>query len=117
MLFRSSYKSYCILVNDNFTPKTRERMKIMENTNNGFIIAEKDLELRESGDFFGTRQHGIPNMKIANLYRDMDVLKYVQNYVQKILNEDIELKLEKNKIIKENMDKVYDKLKEGIIMN
>lgn len=114
---RGSYKSYCILVNDNFTPKTRERMKIMENTNNGFIIAEKDLELRESGDFFGTRQHGIPNMKIANLYRDMDVLKYVQNYVQKILNEDMELKLEKNKIIKENMDKVYDKLKEGIIMN
>ena len=56
-------------------------------------------------------------MKIANLYRDMDVLKYVQNYVQKILNEDMELKLEKNKIIKENMDKVYDKLKEGIIMN
>ena len=76
---------------------TKERMKIMCQTNNGFIISEKDLELRGSGEFFGTKQHGLPEFKIANLFEDVQILKIVQGVAIKILEEDSKLELEKNK--------------------
>ena len=65
-------------------------------TNDGFVISEKDLELRGSGDFFGTAQHGIPEMKIANLFEDIDVLKVVQDLSSRIMSEDSGLVMEKN---------------------
>ena len=85
----------------------RERMKIMQDTNNGFIIAEKDLELRGSGEFFGTRQHGIPEFKIANLFEDMPTLQTVQALAIKIIDEDPELSLEKNTPLKKIVDKKF----------
>ena len=63
-------------------------------------IAEKDLEMRGSGEFFGTRQHGIPEFKIANLFEDMEILKGVQSLVLKIEAEDPKLEKEKNKLLK-----------------
>lgn len=66
-------------------------MKVMQETNDGFIISEKDLELRGSGEFFGTRQHGLPELKIANLFEDMPMLKKVQSLCVKILQEDSKL--------------------------
>ena len=54
---------------------TRERMKIMTETNNGFIISEKDLEIRGPGEFFGTRQHGLPELRVANIFKHMKILK------------------------------------------
>lgn len=74
----------------------RQRMQIMQNTNNGFIVAEKDLELRGSGEFFGTKQHGIPEFKIANLFEDIPILKEVQELAKKIEKEDPKLDLDKN---------------------
>ena len=71
-------------------------MKIMCQTNDGFVISEKDLELRGSGDFFGTAQHGIPEMKIANLFEDIDVLKTVQALTTKIIEKDPNLEKEEN---------------------
>ena len=65
-------------------------------TCDGFVISEKDLELRGSGDFFGTAQHGIPEMKIANLFEDVKILKEVQELSHKILADDPKLEKEKN---------------------
>ena len=69
-------------------------------TNDGFVISEKDLELRGSGDFFGTAQHGIPEMKIANLFEDIDVLKTVQALTTKIIEKDPNLEKEENIMLK-----------------
>ena len=68
----------------------------MCDTNDGFIISEKDLELRGSGDFFGTEQHGLPEFKIANLFEDIAVLKKVQRLALKIMEDDTLLEKEKN---------------------
>jgi len=75
---RGKYQSYCVLITDIKNDETNARMKAMCNTSDGFKLAELDLELRGSGDFFGTRQHGLPSFTIANLYRDIDVLNEVQ---------------------------------------
>lgn len=64
---RGNYKSYCILINDSETEVAAQRAEIMVSTADGFVIAEKDLEIRGPGEFFGTRQHGVPDLKIANL--------------------------------------------------
>lgn len=79
----------------------------MQETNDGFKIAEKDLELRGSGEFFGTKQHGLPEFKIANLFEDMGILKIVQSLAIKIEQEDPKLKLEKNEPLKKLVEKKF----------
>ena len=76
-------------------------MKVMCNTNDGFVISEKDLELRGTGDFFGTKQHGIPEFKIANLFEDMPILKQVQGIAMKIIGDDPNLEKDKNALLNE----------------
>ena len=98
---RGEYKSYCVLKYEGKGKNTRERMKVMSETNDGFLISQKDLELRGSGDFFGTMQHGIPEFKIANLFTDMDILKLVQAVALKIVNDDMNLEKEENKLLKQ----------------
>ena len=97
---RGEYKSYCILKFEGKGKVVQERMKIMCQTNDGFVISEKDLELRGSGDFFGTAQHGIPEMKIANLFEDIDVLKTVQDLSNKIMSDDLNLSKPQNERLK-----------------
>ena len=94
---RGEYKSYCVLKYQGNSDVIRKRMKVMTDTNDGFVISEKDLELRGSGEFFGTRQHGLPEFKIANLFEDMPILKQVQALSVKITEEDRKLELDKNK--------------------
>jgi len=86
-------------------------MEIMQSTNDGFIISEKDLKLRGSGEFFGTKQHGVPEFKIANLYEDMPVLKEVQEIVENIIEADPNLEKKENELLK-NM--VNEKFKERL---
>ena len=81
----------------------------MQETNDGFKIAEKDLELRGTGEFFGTRQHGLPELKIANLFEDMPILKEVQKVVQEIQQEDKNLQKQENKPIKKLLAKKFVK--------
>ena len=108
---RGEYKSYCILKYQGNSEIIRKRMQVMQDTNDGFIISEKDLELRGSGEFFGTKQHGIPEFKVANLFEDIKLLKMVQALTEKILQEDSTLELEKNERLKKLVD---DKLKNRI---
>ena len=94
---RGEYQSYCILKYEGNGENIRKRMKVMCDTNDGFKISEKDLELRGSGDFFGTMQHGLPEFKIANLFEDMPILQQVQQVAQNILSKDAKLENEENK--------------------
>ena len=96
---RGEYKSYCVLKYQGKSDNIRKRMKVMCDTNDGFVISEKDLELRGSGDFFGTHQHGIPDFKIANLFEDMPILKLAQEVSIKIIRNDPKLEKEENKLL------------------
>lgn len=98
---RGEYQSYCILKFEGNGETIRQRMKVMCDTNDGFIISEKDLELRGSGDFFGTEQHGLPEFKIANLFEDIGVLKKVQAIALKIMEDDPLLEKEQNQKLNE----------------
>ena len=82
-------------------------MKIMCQTNNGFVISEKDLELRGSGEFFGTKQHGLPEFKIANLFEDIEILKKVQNVAIGIMEDDPNLTKEKNLELKKQIENKF----------
>ena len=102
---RGEYQSYCILKYQGNSELIRKRMQVMQETNDGFIISEKDLELRGSGEFFGTKQHGIPEFKVANLFEDMKLLKLVQSVAIKILEDDPGLEQQKNIRLKNIIDK------------
>ncbi len=104
---RGEYQSYCILINESMNPISRERMRILQASNDGFKISEKDLELRGPGEFFGTRQHGLPELKVANLIRDIDILKRAQIDAQEIITKDPELKTEANYKLKEKIDEIF----------
>jgi ATP-dependent DNA helicase RecG len=79
----------------------------MQKSNDGFAISEKDLELRGPGEFFGTRQHGIPEFKVANLFNDMIILKKAQEAAFKIIEEDPNLVREENAGIKDKIQNLF----------
>ncbi len=84
---RGKTKSYCILVSDNDSDTSLERLGVMCKTNDGFKIADEDLRLRGPGDFFGSRQHGLPELKIASI-SSMDIVESTQDAARKILSSD-----------------------------
>ena len=108
---RGEYESYCVLKFEGKSENVRERMKVMCDTNDGFIISEKDLELRGAGDFFGTMQHGLPEFKIANLFEDISILKLAQSAANKIVSQDPKLEKDENYKLK---DLIKDKFSNRI---
>ncbi len=82
---RGEYKSYCILVTSGINEEIRRRMGIMRQTNDGFKIAEADLDMRGPGEFFGTRQHGLPELKIADILHDGAVLEQARLTAEELL--------------------------------
>ena len=100
---RGAEKSYCILVSDTKTKVAKERMKTMTESEDGFVISEKDLKLRGPGEFFGIRQHGLPELKIADLYKDMAILKEAQSAAAELLRKDRFLESEEHFLLKEHI--------------
>ncbi len=101
---RGSEKSYCILVSDTKTKVAKERMKTMTESEDGFVISEKDLKLRGPGEFFGIRQHGLPELKIADLYKDMAILKEAQQAAAELLQRDRALAAEEHQLLKAHIE-------------
>lgn len=93
---RGSEKSYCILVSDAKTKTSKQRLKALVDSQDGFVISEMDLKLRGPGEFFGTRQHGLPELKIANIYQDMTILIEAQKAADKLLKLDPFLSMEEH---------------------
>lgn len=107
---RGGEQAHCILITDADNEITKKRMDTMCESNDGFYISEQDLKLRGPGDFFGTRQHGLPEMKIANLFEDRNLLSLSQRAAKDILNVGLDNYAE----LKRRCDRLID---DGVVMN
>ena len=101
---RGSHQSYCIMVNCSEQEGTQERLDILNRSNDGFYIASEDLKLRGPGDFFGIRQSGDMEFKLADIYTDAGLLKTVSEEVNRILDEDPTLEGEEYAALKERLE-------------
>ena len=107
---RGADKSYCILLTGaGIGNDARERMKIMTSTNNGFIIAEKDLDMRGSGDIEGTRQSGVLNFKLASIVQDRPMLEVARRFAEDIMESDPELSSAENLRIRSYLQAIQGK--------
>ena len=106
---RGNKKSYCVLVSDAKGKTARERLMTMKKYSDGFKIADTDLKLRGPGDFFGSRQHGLPELKIADMVEDMDTLQNAQECAKSILRNDFSLS--NHPALKKQMNKMFEKIK------
>lgn len=93
---RGQHLSTCILISDHSGDETRRRLQVMCATTDGFRIADEDLKMRGPGDFFGSRQHGLPNLKMADLMADMALVQLAQTSAANRLSADPELSLPEN---------------------
>ena len=103
---RGEHKSYCLLLADNTTPDAEERLAALEATNDGFVLAEKDLELRGPGEFFGTRQSGLPDLKLASL-SDVGLLEQARNEAQVLFDLDPPLELPEHRLLARQVDRFW----------
>ncbi|MBQ6381082.1 MAG: ATP-dependent DNA helicase RecG [Clostridia bacterium] len=104
---RGEHQSYCILVSDNDSKKSVQRLAIMKHSADGFKIADEDLKLRGPGDFFGERQHGLVNLKIANLLTDMETLRETGDAARTILAADPLLQAQKYAGLKQGVEAFF----------
>ena len=104
---RGKYKSYCVMVSDADGEDVRARLKIMTQTNDGFKISEEDLRLRGPGDFFGSRQHGLPEMHVADLCADVNIMQTAQKEASQLLLDDPELENAENAALKERINRLF----------
>ena len=106
---RGDKKSYCILISDMDTDESRMRMKIMQTISDGFKIAQKDMEIRGTGEFFGMKQHGLPELKLADIFRDSKILRLTNGLSKELLSSGAIYSDEYYKLRKKVMEKFKEK--------
>lgn len=111
---RGQHKSYCVLFSEAKGDTARSRLKVMCQTNDGFKISEEDLKLRGPGDFFGSRQHGLPEMHVADLSADMRVLKQAQSEALAILEKDPHLSQSENRPLRDRIRELFQLHGQGL---
>ncbi len=104
---RGQHKSYCVLVSDNKGEENRARLRVMSSTSDGFVIAEEDLKLRGPGDFFGSRQHGLPSLRAADLSCDLALLHETQQAANALLAADPDLSA--HPLLKARVERLFEK--------
>ncbi len=109
---RGEHQSYCLLISEQESPVSKQRAEIMASTNDGFVIAEEDLRLRGPGEFFGVRQHGVPELKLADLGKHAKILSAAKKEAEFILNQDPSLSLEEYQPLKERIRNVFHQVEE-----
>lgn len=105
---RGKHQSYCILMTSTRNPDTLHRLKTLASTTDGFKISEEDLKIRGPGDFFGSRQHGLPSLKLADLSGDMRTLSKAQESARTLIETDCELTLAEHKKIRDRVAQMFD---------
>ena len=111
---RGDVKATCILVSDSTDEITAQRLKIMTSTTDGFKIADEDLKLRGPGDFFGERQHGLPDLKLSSSFSDGDVIRETHSASEKIIAKNPTLSGEEYALLKKNVNQLFAR---GAVLN
>ncbi|MBQ8684110.1 MAG: ATP-dependent DNA helicase RecG [Clostridia bacterium] len=109
---RGVHRSTCILISDSRGEETRRRLQVMCATGDGFRIADEDLKLRGPGDFFGNRQHGLPQLRVADLLEDMPLLQRAQTAAGLLLADDPDLTAPQNAPLREEVARLFDRVGE-----
>ena len=110
---RGEHKSYCMLLSDSTSEIAKERLSALERINDGFKLAEVDLELRGPGDFFGTRQSGLPSLRMAHI-TDRPLLEMARDEASRLMEEDPELKAPEHAVIKGQVARFFDQASAGV---
>ena len=111
---RGSVRSTCILISDLKNDTVRDRLKILEATTDGFRIADEDLKLRGPGDFIGSRQHGLPDLKLSNMLTDSEIIRETHFAAEKMLKNNPALEGEENDLLKKRVNNMFSK---GLVLN
>ena len=106
---RGAAESWCFLVSDNASESVQKRLKFLCSTSDGFAVAQYDLETRGPGDFFGSRQHGLPTLQIADLMNDTRTLHAAQSEAVALLAEDPLLERPEHALLARQVEQMFDK--------
>lgn len=107
---RGTHQSYCFLITDMKSELGKQRAEIIESSSDGFYIAEKDLEMRGPGEFFGTKQHGLPELTIADLAKHLPILNGLKDDVKDMLQVDPQLQAPENHLVLQGVSRMFGRL-------